>query len=541
MSHTTPLPREGDSARAWPLSALLLVMLLTFAELLGILRMNQGHLVFSMDDPYIHFALGYRLMSGHYGINTDSFSAPSSSILWPLLITPLTGQPQSLPYAVVAFNVAASLLTLCCFWRAMGPTSTRHDTGWRPVVLALLAYIGTNQTSLVFTGLEHSLQVALCATMTLGMLRHTQDQRVRWWWVAAIVTAPWVRYECTALSMVNLAYLAWSGHRRLAALTLTGMLTPMLAFSVFLKHLGLTALPSSIVVKTALTAYHSMLPTWLLNIKLNVMSGKGLVMSLAALWMAWLTRRQRTPRLLRGASAALAVATAAHLALGQMGFRYEIYIWACITILALHCHPQWSELNLGTLMKRAQHQPAQALLAALLLIQVGRFAPALLSTPRATNNIYEQQYQMGRFVHDYLKQTVAVNDLGYVAYRNARPVLDLWGLGSQEAIQARRSSDPYWFDTLARQHQVPYAIIYDEWFPPKPPSWMKVAELKLSRKPVFAAGDTVQFYALDCQAADRVTAALQAFKPTIPPGTTLTLHPQATLACRRTHIATAPA
>jgi hypothetical protein len=527
-------------ARALPIEAIIAVTLLALVELFAILQMNQGHLVFSMDDPYIHFALGYHLLDGHYGINASAYAAPSSSILWPFLVAPLTRNAALLPYAVVAINFGASLVTLGCFWCTLRPHLSGAAQRWQATVVIVLAYIGTNQITLIFTGLEHSMQVALCALMAVGLIRHTQDQQVRWWWLMCIAAAPWVRYECTALSMASLGYLAWVGRPRLALLTAATMVTPMIAFSGYLKHLGLGALPSSIVVKTALNQYQSTLPSWLLNIKINLLSAKGAVMLLATMWLATTALRASTPRRIRGAAWVLTCATAAHISLGQLGFRYEIYIWACVLIFGFHTLPQWSNFSARRIWHDMRMQPMHAMAAALLLVLVGRFSPSLISTARASNNIYEQQYQMGRFVHDYLKQPVAVNDLGYVAYGNRQPVLDLWGLGSQEAIKARQSTDPQWFDKLARTHKVPYAIIYDDWFPKKPTTWLRVAELKLSKAPVFAAGDTVQFYALDCQAAAKATAALTDFKTSIPNGSTLTLHPESTQACEASNVAAAP-
>ena len=56
----------------------------------GILLLNGGHFAYSLDDPYIHLALAENLAAGHYGLNLDEPSSPSSSILWPLLLAPFT-------------------------------------------------------------------------------------------------------------------------------------------------------------------------------------------------------------------------------------------------------------------------------------------------------------------------------------------------------------------------------------------------------------------------------------------------------------------
>ena len=47
----------------------------------------QGRFILALDDPYIHLSVAHNLIGGHYGINADEASSPSSSILWPWLLT----------------------------------------------------------------------------------------------------------------------------------------------------------------------------------------------------------------------------------------------------------------------------------------------------------------------------------------------------------------------------------------------------------------------------------------------------------------------
>jgi hypothetical protein len=57
----------------------------------GVLIKTHGHLVYSLDDPYIHLGLAENIAKGHYGINLTEYSSPSSSILWPFLLVPFAG------------------------------------------------------------------------------------------------------------------------------------------------------------------------------------------------------------------------------------------------------------------------------------------------------------------------------------------------------------------------------------------------------------------------------------------------------------------
>jgi hypothetical protein len=156
---------------------------------------------------------------------------------------------------------------------------------------------------------------------------------------------------------------------------------------------------------------------------------------------------------------------------------------------------------------------------------------AEVATPVASLGIYEQHYQMHRFAADFYKQPVGVNDLGWVSYRNPNYVLDLWGLGSEEArtMRTAAASDPAWLGRLVAAHKVAVAMIYDEWFPGQiPASWRKIAVLKAARR-ITAAFDTVSFYATSADAAPAALAALRDFGRTLPAGTSLTLTDPANL------------
>lgn len=47
---------------------------------------SDGKLVYTLDDPYIHLAVAENILNDTFGINSDEFSSPSSSIIWPYLL-----------------------------------------------------------------------------------------------------------------------------------------------------------------------------------------------------------------------------------------------------------------------------------------------------------------------------------------------------------------------------------------------------------------------------------------------------------------------
>jgi hypothetical protein len=140
--------------------------------------------------------------------------------------------------------------------------------------------------------------------------------------------------------------------------------------------------------------------------------------------------------------------------------------------------------------------------------------------PLSSRNIYEQQFQMHRFAVEFHKKPVAVNDLGWVAYRNDQYVLDLRGLASIEAL--RRRSHPEegsgWMDSIARVRDVELAMIYDRWLKHRiPSSWVRLGALRLGHPRVSVADAEVAFYATREDAVAGLSSELRAFESSLPP------------------------
>jgi hypothetical protein len=139
------------------ISFLLLVILI---ELFAIMLLNNGFFVYTLDDPYIHMALSENIKNGHYGVSISEFSAPSSSILWPFIIAPFS----SFQYFPFMANVAAAILTVFIFMKILNASLGISDKHIRKVLISsllILLILVTNIVGLIFTGMEHSLQLLL--------------------------------------------------------------------------------------------------------------------------------------------------------------------------------------------------------------------------------------------------------------------------------------------------------------------------------------------------------------------------------------------
>ncbi len=517
--HSQPPLHSALSRRSWwsaherrPLFVTWAVFLVLCGILMAsIFVLNDGHFSYTLDDPYIHLALAENIAHGHYGINMSEVSAPASSILWPILLAPVANLPfgQFIPLFI---NIAASLGTIAVFAviidAALLPLASTKKIQITILTLLFLVVV-TNIPALAFTGMEHSLQVFLAAGVVVGLIHERQTQRIPWWLVVSIVLGPLVRYENLFLVGPALIYLLWRKHFLVALLTGMILAAVLGAFSLFLYSAGLGILPTSVLAKSNALSSNGWSDTLGDNLGHNLLSREG---NLLVVGMLVLLLNKRTEH--RYIAIWMTVALGIHLVLGKFnGFsRYEIYIWTTMILVIFYIYGAslWENILVGSSIR-------STIAATIFLFVVSiSYVYALLKTPMASNNIYEQQYQMRRFVVEYYKQPVAITDLGWVSYQNEQYVLDLWGLGSLQALQQRHNKDSTWMDNLARQHNVQLAMIYHTNFASLPANWIPIGYLYLDKPTITPASNIVSFFALNTSTAQAVKPLLRNFQATLP-------------------------
>jgi len=393
------------------------------------------------------------------------------------------------------------------------------------IVLVILLIPATNVIGVLFTGMEHSLQVFNSLLVLVGIIREQESLTVPWWLCAAIICGPLVRYENLALSVPAVAYLGLRGRYRSAAFC-TGVLTLLLlAFSFFLHKNQVGWLPTSVLAKSGVAGGHGALHGIGTNLRMNLATRQAALLTLGLLMLIGVVfnpARTADERLL---SAWAITGLTLHLLVGAFGWysRYEIYIWTTVLLTLLYLYgKQVADRLRGVSSTRG----VVGMTLCALAISTP-YVSTLVTTPFASRNIYEQQFQMHRFIAEHWRASVAVNDVGWTSYRNDAYVLDLRGLASREALMASRiDTSATWMDELARKHNVKLAMIYRDAFPAIPLTWAPVAELHLGTARVTAASSTVTFFALDTETIARAQQEASEFRRTLPAGVTMTLFPQ---------------
>jgi hypothetical protein len=297
----------------------------------------------------------------------------------------------------------------------------------------------------------------------------------------------------------------------------------LIGFSLFLSSLDLGFVPTSITVKSRTAWQTNKIAAIFKIIYANISSRPGAVL-LAIL--AFLLKPAFTRSRIQFPALIVVTALIFHIALGDCtSGRYTNYITAAAILLVLYSYSEF----LQNLILKSSFLLKISALATLTIFIAATFISDAVLTPIASNNIYEQQFQMARFAREYYRKPVAVNDLGLVSFKNNSYVLDLWGLASKPVFivrmnerQGMDSGD--WMNRFAGQNGVKFAMIYPDWFPRIPGNWERIAELRLGKLRISAAESSVSFFSLDPSTKYSVIDQLKAFKSTLPPGVQLDIY-----------------
>ena len=245
------------AVRKFQTVSLAIYLLASTALVVLSLRASDGHLVYSLDDPYIHLAVAENILKGGYGVNLSEYSSPSSSILWPLLMALALGLGLgSLAPLIVGLIASAASVWLISgfFWRhAFGETAQR-SAKWALILMPSLLILSINAIALPMTGMEHPLHILATILVILGLESLAGQNRASPALLLGVVLCPLIRFEGAALSLAAIAALAWR-KKYAQAIALSLILIALLgAYVITMNSLGLPALPSSVMRKSGVAA-----------------------------------------------------------------------------------------------------------------------------------------------------------------------------------------------------------------------------------------------------------------------------------------------
>jgi hypothetical protein len=516
----------------WPLGAIVLILAAVMGVTLTIIyAYNQGRFVYVLDDAYIHMAVAKHFsQDGVWGITRYAFTSLSSSPLWTLLLSGafwIAGPRELIP---LWLNLAAVLAVLWIFHSQL----LRLGLGGAKRFLLLGAFLFLVPIpAMVLTGQEHVLHIGLilvlawAAVEDLARSPREADTGIPWAVCGLSFLAVTARYESAFLVFgIGLLFFLRREFRKGILAGLSGGL-PILVYGLISVAHGWSWLPNSLLLKGQRPDLHSLqgaAGSLGLSSCQQLMDNPHLLFPVIGAFLYWILTSRRTSFYeSRGQmlAALFLLATLLHLQFARTGwfFRYEAYLMALALLTLAAALPDLLEAwRSGPRLSRTVMGVLLAL-ACLPLVQRG--GKALMTTPAASRNIFEQQIQMASFFHTYYEgQCVAANDIGAINFFADLQCLDLWGLASRDVMRLKLggSYTPEAMAALADAHHVRVAVVYDSWFRRfggLPPAWTQAGAWKI-RDNVICGSDTVSFYAVVPAETEPLMQHLREFAPRLP-------------------------
>lgn len=479
------------------------------------IRACQGHFGYPLDDAYIHMAMAKNFaLHGVWGITKYEFSSSTSSPLYTLLLAAsyaISGVREITP---LLLNAAASLALIA--WCDFVFRDRGMEARIRIPLLCLIVF-AIPLPSLALVGMEHVLHTLLTLIFVhLCGSRLANSARGSWiaLWVFTSLLAT-VRYESIFLiGTAGLLFLL-QGRWRVTAGLAAASVVPLAAYGwISLRH-GWYLVPNSLLLKANVPGSESigMFGSFLGTLRINFLQGIHVVLLMGAATLMLIAGRRGTAGSYSRTGLILFTAAAGmHLCCARVGwfYRYESYLIALgILVMAV------AFFDDGFPRRGMLAASGYIFAGAFGLVIIYRSGHAFMRAPRAVSDIYDQQYQSGRFVREHLAgKTIVLDDIGAVSFLSEARVLDTVGLGSKESMEARieKKFTTAWLDQWCHERGAVAAITYVFVAPPR---WSKVATWTIPGNYISVA-DTVGIYSVTPEFRQDLEADVTAFRRELP-------------------------
>ncbi len=498
----------------------------------SILAFTGGQLIYGLDDPYIHLAIAQNLLDhGVFGVAPDAVTFASSSLLWPLLLAGLGSVVGALGTLPLLLNVLGALGAL---WMVEA-LFRREGIGMAGRFAAqLLFLVMTPMIPVIFTGMEHTLHLfsILLVIYLVPLAPGRMAPRRLAALAAAIVLAVLVRYESILLGVALGGLFLFRRDWHATLVTVAAAALPVIVAGLIMIGNGGYFLSNSLLVKGPLLEMRDLLNPfnalyyYLLWPENQAIHWREVSLVLFMLAVLFVLRGGKPARWYRPLMYTMLGFVALHMLTVRLDqfSRYTAYVVGSGLVVALLA--LFSRFREIAVTKHARWERFDTV--PLLLAGVIALWPLLMHgmsqarhVPAAARNIYEQQFQLGRFMQRYYRgERVALNDLGAITYYGRIRPVDLVGLGEPRVAIARRhrllNTDT--LRSVTADYGARIAVLYPEWFPEPwsiPDEWIPVGDWIL-RDNIVCGGDTVRFYGLTTDEAVLLRSRLEEFVPELP-------------------------
>ena len=388
----------------------------------------NGQFVYTLDDTYIHLSLArYISESGMWGISPGQLNPASSSPLFTLFLTGCRFLfEQDLFNPLFINSIAGTGLIIYLHYYLTQQNIPPIYTCLLPLILSL----STLAPLMFLSGMEHLLHIWIAlvfvasATHVLSNTKHSPVHMFIWGFVLCAL-----RYEgLFLLGTVSLLLTFQKQIKSAMILGLSGTL-PALGMGLYFLTQGGLFFPTSVLNKSKFPGFNMEgWRAWIEQIIENSYGHPFLLSLLGLLALLWIYRRYKMTHfsipdywiLISGMGLVF------HIVFAQTGYRYENYLIGIgIIALGLAWPPISKKIKQTTQHVRWGIYFGLALCMFPFLIRTTFF---FMNHVQFTQNIFQQQVQMGLFLQTYYPiSSVAANDCGsckllhpYTTYRFSR-------------------------------------------------------------------------------------------------------------------------
>lgn len=525
----------------WPLivSVIIFGVLLMYL-LIQSLNLNQGHLIYTLDDPYIHMAISKNFAHyGVWGVTQHGFTSTSSSLLWTIVISLIYligGVNEIIPFILnIIFTIGALSMVYIIL------NEFKISKVYILMVLILIIFL-TPLPALVFTGMEHIMHIFLVILfiyLSVLILVKDKEGTFKYLLVLAFLLIM-TRYESIFL-IITVSFLFFMKKNYLYSISLTAVsLIPLGVYGLISILEGWYFLPNSIVLKSIVTGNQPFLSKiYFLNIfnhfidqmfHSEIYSEILVLFLISSIFLLINLFNRRFKDLYTVMLFIFISITFLHLLFANVGwfYRYEAYlVFTGIFINSIVIYQFLYKNKINIELSKILRYSALMLLLCLIVIPLGPRYISFSETPVATHNIYEQQYQMGLFIKQfYNNESIALNDVGAVNYLADVKCTDVYGLSNMDVARAKKGEyyTPEELSGLLKNNNIKVIIIYDKWFKNMIPSdWIKVSDWEIQNN-IVCGDNKVSFYVRDPKDKEDLLKNIKIFSTRLPDDVKVTIY-----------------
>lgn len=535
------LKMKNYISRDWPLIVSIVIFgVLIIYLLIQSFNLNQGHLIYTLDDPYIHMAIAKNFAHyGVWGVTQHEFTSTSSSLLWTIII--------SFVYLIFGVNEITPFILNIIF--AFGTLSVVYfilddfkiSKTYTLIIILLIIFL-TPLPALVFTGMEHIMHIFLVILfiyLSVLILVKVNKGIFKYLLIMGFLLMM-TRYESIFLILIVSCLFLLKRNYLYSISLFTVSLIPLGVYGLISTIEGWYFLPNSIILKSVVTGNYPFLSKiYFLNIFNHfidqmfysaIYSEILVLFSISSIFLLINLFNRKLKDFCTVMLFIFISITLLHLLFANMGwfYRYEAYLISIgifINSIVLYQFFQRYRINFN-INKTLRYLILIILLFGLIIIPLGpKGCYSFSETPVATQNIYHQQYQMGLFIKQfYNNESIALNDIGAVNYLADVKNTDVYGLSNMYVAKAKKGS--YYtseeLSNLVKNNNVKVIIIYDNWFQNMIPlDWIKVSDWEIQNNIV--CGDSkISFYVRDPKDKENLLKNIKIFSTGLPEGVKVT-------------------